>query len=943
VTLTTQTFEGLPGGMNLALPAQELDDTEARYLQDVLVDKPGLTRRRGPIAPVGGIAALTRKGTAMASALNPQGSARFAVLTGDASNGFLTVYDGTLATTVDLAWPHPLPSSPSSGAPYRIADVKPALRGGAWIGVSSAYDASTPNQALGLWYGGTKANLSVTVGFTRGSQTVTGTGFTAGVDPGMFLFADTSEPYSQAYIGVVKSVESNTSLTLVSAAPYGNGGGSSGTFQSLRGFAPRVAKGHLTTDTGSTTVTGGSTKFRSQKLDTGVIRNGTTTNASAVITGLSQTSDLAKGMPVTGTGIGVNARIQSIDSSSQVTLTVASTASATVSLTFKTPWDLYRASDMTWIGTVLSVQSEVGLTMMANAAIALADEAFVAIRADANFSLVTTGSTFKPGWISANYADRQWYFNNGADFAKTSRGWFSDTSDGEIVDMSDFDGDWIDIVSTSNVNEPIRGAQAAYNGLCVFKENETFLITGSSPSSFGVRKLEDDGVLATGSIQPYAGGVIWAGREGIHLYDGIQAENLTAQKLGDYWKNTIRTFDPTKYRMWSMVDRDHYFLFIESVAPTVAVVKGNVSTTPTKYAIIVNLTTRSITTATNLDIRGSVVLPGSAGRATWFLVNGSTTTAQVGKTTAGASWDAVALNFKQVRQITLSGSAAVSKLSMYLRNQNGSAQVIRPVIYADSAGSPGALVAMGPEYTIPNGTAAGWFDMAFASNIELSSGTYYIGFIAGSTQSAEFAYDTSASTRWYSADTYSDGASDPFGAPTNDSESISVYATTMPLQGIICDGEALFNQEGVDQVTCVGSLAAGPDFYVESKKFDAGDGLRLKRFKQLAVWYLAQGDAMKVDVVLGLNDIGQTLSSNFPVSGFTWDTLRALVSSWDNLKAQFATWNAIVQSVFVPKRVRFQKKNQYMAFRLYQGSSAVTRMQMGPFQLGFKIQRPGRL
>jgi hypothetical protein len=784
--LTTQTFDGMPGGMNLALPAQEIDDTEARYLQDVLVDRPGLTRRRGPVVAVSGLAVLPRKGSALIAALNPTGASRFGVLTGDNSNGYLTVYDSTLSTTVDLAWPHPLPTNPGGGASYRLIDAKPAMRGGAWIGVSSAYDAAAPNQALGLWYGGTKANATITVTGTRGSTTVTGTGFTAGVDTGMFLFADTDDPYTQAYIGVVKSVDSNTSLTLVAVSGY-TITARTGTFQSLRGLAPKVAKGHLTTDVAAATVTGGSTKFRSQKLDAGTVLNGTPTNASAVITGISSTTGLTKGMPVTGTNIGAAARILSVDSSTQVTLTVVSTGSpGSVALTFKVPWDLYRASDMTWIGTVLSVQSEVGLTLLANAAISLADEAYVAVRADANFSLITTGTTQKVGFISANYADRQWYFNNGADFAKTSRGWFSDTADPEIIDMSDFDGDWIDVVSTSNVNEPIRGAQAAYNGLLMFKETETFIVGGSSPSSFNVRKLEDDGAISGGSIQAYAGGVIWAGREGIHFYDGIQAQNLTAAKLGDYWRNTMRTFDPTKYRMWSMVDRDHYMLFIESIAPTVAVVKGNVSTTPTKYTIAINMISRAVTTFTNLDIRGSASIPGSAGRTMWYLVNDSS-------------------------------------------------------------------------------------------------------------------------------------------------------------KAIICDGEALFNQEGVDSIVCDGSAAAGPDFYVESKKYDAGDGLRLKRFKLLMVWYLAQGDLMKVDVVLGLNDIGQTLTGNFPVSGFTWDTLRGQIGTWDALKAQFATWSAVVQSVFVPKRVRFQKKNQYMAFRLYQNSASVTRMQIGPFQLGYKLQRAGRL
>jgi len=247
--LTTQTFDGVPGGMNLALPPQEIDDTEARYLQDILVDQPGITRRRGPVVGVSGIAALPRKGSGLVAALNPTGASRFGVLTGDVASGFLTVYDSALATVTDLAWPHPLPTSPGTGASYRAVDVKPAMRGGAWIGISSAYDAAAPNQALGLWFGGTKANATITVTAARGSATVTGTGFTAGVDPGMFLFADTDDPYTQAYIGVVKSVDSNTSLTLVVVSGYAITA-RTGTFQSLRGFAPKVAKGHLTTDGG---------------------------------------------------------------------------------------------------------------------------------------------------------------------------------------------------------------------------------------------------------------------------------------------------------------------------------------------------------------------------------------------------------------------------------------------------------------------------------------------------------------------------------------------------------------------------------------------------------------------------------------------------------------------------------------------------------------------
>jgi len=66
-------------------------------------------------------------------------------------------------------------------------------------------------------------------------------------------------------------------------------------------------------------------------------QNGTTTNGSAVITGLADTSQLIVGMEVSGTGIPGGATISSINSVTQVTLSANATASGTVPLTFKIP------------------------------------------------------------------------------------------------------------------------------------------------------------------------------------------------------------------------------------------------------------------------------------------------------------------------------------------------------------------------------------------------------------------------------------------------------------------------------------------------------------------------------------------------------------------------------------------------------------------------------
>jgi autotransporter-associated beta strand protein len=62
-------------------------------------------------------------------------------------------------------------------------------------------------------------------------------------------------------------------------------------------------------------------------------RNGTTTNGSNIITGLSSTADLVTGLTITGTGIPAGATITAINSSSQITISANATSSATNTFT----------------------------------------------------------------------------------------------------------------------------------------------------------------------------------------------------------------------------------------------------------------------------------------------------------------------------------------------------------------------------------------------------------------------------------------------------------------------------------------------------------------------------------------------------------------------------------------------------------------------------------
>jgi len=709
--LLIESFPGAPGGSNLALPQHELDDTEARIIQDGLVDYPAIIRRRGPVMAQSAVPALTNKAQGIITCLDPVGSARFAVVNGTASNGYLSVFDPTLTNKVDLALPHALPTTP-----YRVVDSKPALTGGVLLGITSAYDSNSPSQDLAYWRGGYLANGTGTITVSRGSAAVTGVGFTAALCPGMWIFANTDEGYTNTLIGCVLSVNSNVSVTLTSPSPYAVTA-KSANYQALRGLYPKITTGTLTCDTSATQVNGGKTKFLSQGLSSGT-------------------------------------------------------------------WQLYRQNDMTFIGKVSTVASDTSLTLTANAAVAMSDDEYVAIKADADWSIDTTSNSSKVGFLNATYAQRQWYANNGSQYSKTYRLWFSDTSDPEALDVTN-DGDWLEIDSTTQVNEPLQALCPVYNSLVCAKENETFAVFGASKDTFSVKKIHDDGTLSGMSMQPYGGGAIWAGRQGIYFFDGIQVQNLTEGKLGDVWKNSVRSFNPANYRMYSMISREHYFLFIENLSPTVTITKGNVSTSPNYWVVVINLPTQAITFFTNLRFRGAITLPASAGHEVWYIVNDAS-------------------------------------------------------------------------------------------------------------------------------------------------------------KGIICNTDDLFDSEGTDTIQ-TDAFPAGPDFFFETKKFSASDPLLLKRFKQVAFEHLVQGDSIKIDTVLGMNDVGSTLTTEFTPTVFTWDNLRTMLSNWDAVAQQYSTWNAIVQAVMQPKRARFLKRSQFLSFRLYQKSSAVTRLRLGPYQIGYKLMRPGRV
>jgi hypothetical protein len=902
--ILTETFEGNPEGMNVSLPAQELPDTQARYMQDILVDYPGLDRRRGPIRKVPGSAESSDKISGIVQTLDPAGANRVALLSGHTTKGVFGFLNDTWSTITELEISKDsdvdLPATPPTN-PYRIVDTKQARGGGSLVGISDTYNTTT-NQALAYWRGARKADYSTgTITATLNSKVITGSGtsFTTNVEPGMFLFSGASAGTPRNYIGTVKSVDSGTQLTLENNALVAATAGSLAySLQSRRGIVPKVMKGRITCTTTAATVTGANTKFKDQGI---------------------------KGVADT--------------------------------------WLLFKMSDGTFIGTITSVQSNTALTLTANAAQALSNERYFAVNVDQHYGVKlnltsTNGASAKVGFLHAVYAERQWYANRGADVEQTSRIWFSDPLDLEGIDMSPVDGDFIPVGSARGSASPIRALQSAYNALLIMKEDETYALRGTSPSTFSVSKVHDDGCLAGMAVQSYGGGVIWPGRNSINYYNGVEVESLTQERLGDYYKNLIRSFNPLQYRMWSTLVRDHYILFIEDMSPPLSVIKGLKSSAPSQMAISIYMPTRGITFLRNFNIRGSVDLPADTGQSTWVVMNGyPSTLSEAGNTTAPTGFTPETLSNNRVvaTGIGSPGDKAYARVSIYADGLGASAIgdcKMRLAVYQDNgSGLPGALLAESEENIIPAGSIAQWHDFDFAEWERVASGTgLHLAMIAEKVNHVRVwsAPHTGFSVAATPDRDYDLGMPDPFGAvhATNNKDkdyALKIWgATTSTIKGYIIDTGDLFDVEDRDDFGC-DSGVPGPDFYYESKKFAAGDSLRKKLFKQLAMHYVAQGGPIKLDTVVGLNDQGQTRQSVFPPSAPSWDATKLVYTTWAIFAASFATWNAVTSAVFRARRLKFLKRSTHLAFRLYQGSCLMNRLKLGPYQVGYKLQRPGRI
>ncbi len=138
-------------------------------------------------------------------------------------------------------------------------------------------------------------------------------------------------------------------------------------------------------------------------------------------------------------------------------------------------------------------------------------------------------------------------------------------------------------------------------------------------------------------------------------------------------------------------------------------------------------------------------------------------------------------DYKRGTSFALSQPGVLTSFSAYLDGNGGTTgyQSIRMVLYKDSGGVPGAKVVQSDTVTIASGMVPQWVTFT-APETSLSAGTYWIVIHTGGTQGVARDYGDGSTTWYANADTFSDGASDPFGSGSAGSTTLSVYVSYVP-------------------------------------------------------------------------------------------------------------------------------------------------------------------
>lgn len=973
---------GAVEGMNQAAPGTLIPDTFVRWSQDVLFDRAGLIRRRGPFTkfdlyktdaatslPV--VTEFTAADSTsevilgVLSTYDPIGNERIGMLirktAGSTFSNILRVFDKNFTFLGEQLLPFTADS-------LTILTAKPALGGGLWVSLSSD-PSDSESQYQFFWRGGynsamTTRSGSFTAATLQGSGISGSSGSTndwganhkyysktigvtsAGLAVGMFVYAKTSTNYY--YVGTISSIQDASNIVLekhpfIWDASYDNNTNFASVskdlvFISVRPYEHVHGRGLLNAIHNNTTITSGD--------------------------------------------LGTNAE--------------GHWKSANVGSYF-----LYRASDNICLGKISHTTDNKTAVLIAHSGTDIKADEYImkkvvntALTNPSAFQVNNRTSDTFAGLYTAVYAGYQWYGNFSNDDQNTNRVVFSAAHDREAVDLSIDAADSIVFPGKSQ----FRGLGSSSAGLLVFLEDRTYILRGNDRTNFSVEQLVPEGCLCPSSIVEYGGGVFWAGKSGIMYFDGASVRNLTKDNLGLYYTDSLDVFNPIQDRVIGFIHKNnlimHYTAWKSPFDPIryepiyVSDWESNPAYADRSFnELDPAFTSDDLNSEANVPIYwdqkklnnpeesasiGTTISWGAAGAAT----------AKWGDVSSINKYGPLRKNTSMTFAIYLPTNALTTISNMDPRGVASTETLygIKTIVGVNSVEdhitfkvTNKALTSTTATLTLSGGNT---FSIGKSIVVDIGDtifdGTFTVTGVTSTTVSYAKTHANVTSTSVTSG-TATEVFNDNLRARFIDIHPVFDTSTNGP-------DDLLVEKLNIPY----SDLVLGPDFYIQTKHFTVGDPILRKWFQRVMISMLLYDGAMRMDLVDDDDNDSVDISKKkhqywelFTETGYNWDYLgrgdvpednpsgqvqfgvvfpkltSPAKSTWNNVQATQTFWDELFTSDFNRYAKRFSWRYPSVGFRLYQVNNykkpfngvvtTPTRVEVQGFSIGFKALRQGRV
>jgi len=973
LALTFVNQVGAVEGMNQAAPGTLIPESFVRWSQDVLFDRAGLMRRRGPFEKfkmynnngtenTDGLFSYAISGVdderilSVLSTYDPTGAERIGMLVDsydrdtNSRESILRVFDNNFKYLGYEKLPFDI-------TPLSIVSAKPALGGGLWVSVvDDPADANSHYQFF--WRGGYNTSLSGITG-TFSTEAVTGvsaehrglspiidTNSVSGVSEGQFVYATVSG--SDYYLGTVKAFDSPTTSVTLEKRPF------LWDVNTNNNHSVVFTNSSATSSTSIVTVT----LTSSVLFEVGDVvlltsaSNSNYDNLSATITAVPPTTapntftfnttfnrgtasdvtvhidnDLVKldktdinlkfvsvrpYAHVHGRGL---LTVSDADSSNIVSGGVGTSAEGHWQAANIQDYNLYRASDNFYIGKVKTITDNDNAVLWSDSGIKLEGEEYIMRSTD--ITNLSTGSTDYCVGSSDNTI-----MNFAGLYTTVYAGyqWYGnfgqdDENTNRVVFSAGHDREAVDLSrdAADSIIFPgkskFRGLGSSSAGLLVFLEDRTYILRGNDRTNFSVEQLVPEGCLCASSIVEYGGGVFWAGKSGIMFFDGASVRNLTRDNLGLYYTDSLDVFNPERDRVIGFIHKNNLIMHYTSWKSPFD---------PVRYEPIY--------------------------AADWQTTEGI----------ADRAWDEFDPDFDYDDFFT-ENNTPIFWDQKKLNNPEESASTGTSIVWGPSPGN--VTGQWGATTNIQK-----WGPLR--KNTSITFAVYLPTNAITTLSNMDFRGVTAIETLY--------GLKTIVGV--NSVESVSsvdkLRARLIDIHTVFdvnTNGEDVFLVEKIN--IPYSDIIKGPDFYLQTKHFTVGDPILRKWFQKIMLSMLLYDGAIRMDLVddddndsVDINKKKHRYWELFTEKGYDWTYLTDIQfpkivspnkASWNNVESSLTYWDELFTADFnrYSKRVSWRKPS--IGLRLYQlndykkpFNGVVTtpnRVELQGFSIGFKPMRQGRI